>query len=242
MYKQYKVLGLVMARGGSKGVPGKNIKPLLGKPLVSYTIDNAKESKYIDRLVLSTDDPRIAEIGKQYGCEVPFIRPKELALDDTKDYPVFTHALEWLRENENWKPDLIVHLKPTYPFREPAEIDKGIEMLAGNPKADSVWTVAKPPVPPYKIFSLKEDGFLSPILTIAGEKEAFNWGRQKFPVTYGHYGRVDVTRYETVMNKKSICGENILPFILEEGIADINEPLDWEFAEFLLSKKKQTNG
>lgn len=227
-----------MARGGSKSIPYKNIKLLGSKPLIAHTIDKAKAAKYIDRLILSTDDDKIAEVGKQYGAEIPFKRPAELAQDQTQDFPVMVHALEWLRDNENWKPDFIVHLRPTHPFRKTSDIDKGIEMLANNPQADSVWTVGLPPVTPYKMFHVSEDGLLKPALTIPGEKETFNWPRQKLPKVYNHYGQVDVTRYETVMNKKSMCGENILPIILNGEIIDIDSPFDWEFAEFMIQKGK----
>lgn len=224
-----------MARGGSKSIPKKNIKLLGGKPLIAHTIEKAQAAKYIDRLILSTDDPEIAEVARSYGCEVPFIRPAELAEDHTPDYPVAVHALEWLEKNDNWKPDFIVHLRPTHPFRKTSDIDKAIEMLSENSQADAVWTVGKPPVTPYKMFHAGEK-FLKPALTIAGEKETFNWPRQKLPVAYNHYGQVDVTRYETVMAKKSMCGENITPLFLEGEIVDIDSPLDWEFAEFLISK------
>lgn len=241
MYKQFKVLGFIMARGGSKGVPRKNIRLLMGKPLVGYTIESAKGSKYIDRLIISTDDQEIADVAKFFGAEVPFLRPKELAQDTTRDFPVFQHALEWLRNKENYKPDFIVHLKPTYPFRKSAEIDKAIEMLAANPKADSVWTVARTSDPPYKMFHIEEDGFLKPVITVQGEKEAYNWGRQQLPKTYLHRGQVDVARYETVMQKNSISGENILSYPLEGEVVDINEPIDWEIAENLMSKGKLGN-
>ena len=236
MYKTHKILGLILARGGSKSIPKKNIKLLGGKPLIAHTIEKAKASKYIDRLILSTDDAEIAEVAKKYGCEIPFMRPKELAQDDTNDYPVFVHALDWLEKNENWKPDLIITLRPTHPFRKTEDIDKAVKLLAENPKVDSVWTVGVPPVTPYKMFGVDEGGFLKPVLTISGEKETFNWPRQKLPKVYNHYGQVDVTRYETIMEKKSMCGENILPIFLEGEVFDIDSPLDWEMAEFLIKK------
>lgn len=235
MYQNKKILGLILARGGSKSIPKKNIKLLGGKPLIAHTVVKAQAAKYIDRLILSTDDEEIAEVAKTYGCEVPFMRPAELAQDQTPDHPVFVHALEWLDKNENWKPDFIVHLRPTHPFRKTADIDKAIEMLVADPEADSVWTVAKPPVTPYKMFQAGEK-FLKPTLTIAGEKETFNWPRQKLPVAYNHYGQVDVARYETIMDKKSMCGENIAPLFLEGEVFDIDSIMDWEFAEFMISK------
>lgn len=239
MYQNKKILGLIPARGGSKSIPKKNIKFLGGKPLIAHTIEKAKASKYIDRLILSTDDEEIAEVGRKYGAEIPFVRPKELAEDSTLDLPVFQHAIKWLEENENWKPNLIVHLRPTHPFRKTEHIDLGIEMLSQNQEADSVWTVGVPPVTPYKMFFVGEGGFLKPALSISGEKEAFNWPRQKLPKVYNHYGQVDVTRYETIMRKNSMCRENILPIFLEGDVFDIDSLLDWEFAEFMIGKNKQ---
>lgn len=236
MYKEHRVLGLVLARGGSKSIPRKNIKPLFGKPLIAYTIERGRASRYIDRLILSTDDEEIAEVGRTYGAETPFVRPKELALDATPDYPVFVHALEWLKAREGWTPEFVVHLRPTHPFRKTEHIDQGIEMLAAREDADAVWTVGLPPVTPYKMFQVGADGFLNPALTIPGEREAFNWPRQKLPKVWNHYGQVDVARYRTIMEKKSMCGENILPLFLEGEPFDIDSPIDWEFAEFLLKK------
>lgn len=236
MHNNQKVLGLILARGGSKSIPGKNIKLLGGKPLIAHTIEKAKKSKTIDRIILSTDDEQIAKVGRDYGAETPFMRPKELAEDATQDFPVIVHALEWLQKNENWKPDFIVHLRPTHPFRKTEHIDEGVRLLSENKKADAVWTVGIPPVTPYKMFSVGGDGFLKPILNIEGVKEPFNMPRQKLPKAWNHYGQVDVARYETIMEKKSMNGENILPIFLEGELVDIDTLMDWEFAEFMLKK------
>ena len=123
MINDKKVLALALARGGSKGVPGKNIKDLAGKPLLAWVIEAAKKSKYVDRVILSTDYKNIAEVGKKYGAEVPFMRPAEIAEDSTPDTPVFEHALKWLKENEGYESDIIVHLRPTGPVTS-EEIDE----------------------------------------------------------------------------------------------------------------------
>src|SRR3989344_5697715 len=102
-----KILGIITARGGSKGIAGKNVKPLLGKPLIAYTIEAAKKSGVFDRLILSTDDEEIARVAREYGCEVPFMRPSELAQDTTPHLPVVQHAVEWLREHEKYSPDYL---------------------------------------------------------------------------------------------------------------------------------------
>ncbi|MEK7554905.1 MAG: acylneuraminate cytidylyltransferase family protein [Patescibacteria group bacterium] len=236
MYEGKKVLGLILARGGSKSIPRKNIKLLGGKPLIAHTIEKAKRATTVDRIILSTDDEEIAVVGRQYGAETPFMRPKELAEDATQDFPVVIHALEWLTANENWKPDFVVHLRPTHPFRKAEHIDQGVRMLTEHPNADAVWTVGVPPVTPYKMFSVGEDGFLKPILTLEGVKEPFNMPRQKLPKAWNHYGQVDVARYETIMEKKSMNGEHILPIFLEGELVDIDTPVDWEFAEFMIAK------
>lgn len=236
MYQQANVLGLILARGGSKSIPRKNIKLLGGKPLLAWTVERAKASRALDRLILSTDDREIAEVGKRLGAEVPFLRPANLAEDGTPDYPVFVHALEWLWENEQWRPDYIVHLRPTHPFRKTEHIDCAIELLSEHPEADAVWTVGQPPVTPYKAFRVDEQGFLAPLLAIPGERETYNWPRQKLPPSFQHYGQVDATRYRTIREKHSLSGERILPIMLEGDIIDLDTPLDWEFAEFLIQK------
>src|SRR3989344_694173 len=111
-----KFLGVITARGGSKGIPGKNIKPMLGKPLIAYTIEAALASQVFDRLIISTDDPEIARVAKEHGCEAPFMRPPELAEDKTPHLPVMRHAVEWLKDNEGYSPDYAMILQPTSPL------------------------------------------------------------------------------------------------------------------------------
>ena len=124
-----KVLGIITARGGSKGIPGKNIKSLLGKPLISYTIEEAKKSGVFDRLILSTDSEEIAEVAKKYNCEVPFIRPVELAEDQVSHLPVIQHAVTWLKNKENYYPDYIMILQPTSPLRRDFHIKEAVDLL-----------------------------------------------------------------------------------------------------------------
>ncbi|MEK7090871.1 MAG: acylneuraminate cytidylyltransferase family protein [Patescibacteria group bacterium] len=124
-----KILGIITARGGSKGIPGKNIKLLSGKPLVVYTIEAAKKSASLDRIILTTDDEAIAKVAKQNGCEVPFMRPAELAKDDTPTMPVVQHALKWLAENENYGPDAVMILQPTSPLRQDFHIKEAVELF-----------------------------------------------------------------------------------------------------------------
>lgn len=239
MIEDKKVLGLVLARGGSKRLPNKNIKELNGKPLIAYTIEAAKGSKYLDRVITSTDSEEIAKVARQYGSETPFMRPAEFATDAATDYPVFTHALKWLEENEDYKPDIVVQLRPTSPLRTTKHIDDAIELLYNHPNADSVRTVAEPQQTPYKMYSVADDGCLEPLLRIEGEKESFNLPGQKLPKAYKHVGYVDVMWYDTLMVKKQMTGEKIVPLILEKAYSGINTPDDWEQYEYLMSKKQK---
>ncbi len=127
-----KVLGIIPARGGSKGVPGKNTRLLAGKPLISYTIEAALKSKFIDRLIVSTDDEEIAKVAEKYGAEFPFLRPANLAQDDTPDQPVFQHAIKILKIQDDYEPDIVLNLRPTTPLKTSHTIDKVVEKMRQN--------------------------------------------------------------------------------------------------------------
>lgn len=213
----YEILAIVPARSGSKSIPQKNIKLLARKPLIAYTIEEAKKSKYISRIVVSTDSEQIAEIAKNLGVEVPFLRPKELAEDNVQDLPVFKHALEWLKNKEGYTPDVIVHLRPTAPLRKSKHIDKGIKILIEHPEADSVRSVYPAPKHPLKMWKI-EDGYLVPFIPEEAYniKEAYNYPRQKLPPAYVQNGSVDVIRTKTILEKNSMSGDKILPFIIRQ--------------------------
>jgi len=147
-----KILAIIPARGGSKGIPKKNIVNINGKPLIQYTIEVAKESKLIDRVIVSTDDDEIAEISEKLGAEVPFIRPAELAKDGTPTFPVIKHALKWLKENEKYKPELIVLLEPTFPLRTVEKVDEAIKVISSDEEADSLRGVCEPFQNPFKMW------------------------------------------------------------------------------------------
>ncbi len=133
-----EVLALIPARGGSKGIPRKNIKDLGGHPLIAYSIAAGLSSELVTRTIVTTDDEEIACIARDYGAEVPFLRPEEFARDDTRDLPVFQHVLAWLHENEEYQPDVVVQLRPTSPFRSPELVDEAVQILLDNPQANSV--------------------------------------------------------------------------------------------------------
>ncbi len=237
MIQNYNVFALILARGGSKRVPRKNIKELAGKPLIAYSIEQAKASRYPDRFIVSTDDEEIAKVAREYGAEVPFMRPAELAGDAVTDFPVFVHALEWLRDNEGYRPDIVVQLRPTHPLRKPEDIDRAIELLASHPEADSVRTVKEPDQTPYKMYKIDKQGFLEPLLPIKGIPESFNLPRQKLPKAYEHVGVADVMWYKTLMEKNQMTGSKIIPLVLENyPYSGINTLEDWERYEYWLGK------
>jgi YrbI family 3-deoxy-D-manno-octulosonate 8-phosphate phosphatase len=216
-----RVLGLIPARGGSKSLPRKNLRLLAGRPLIAHSIEAGRVSRTIERIVVSTDDEEIADVARRHGAEVPFLRPPQLAEDDTPDLPVFRHALEWFDENEGWQPEIIVQLRPTSPIRRPEDIDLAVEMLDDRPEADSVRSVAVPLENPYKMWSVA-DGWLTPILK-SDLQEPFNMPRQRLPDVYWQTGAIDATRRRTVMELNSMTGDRIAPLIVQSlGAVDID--------------------
>ena len=183
-----EVLALVPARGGSKSILRKNLRDLAGKPMVVHSIEHAKGAKTITRVVVTTDDAEIAEVARAAGAEVPFMRPAEYAMDLSTDYEFVRHALEWLRDHERYEPDLVVQLRPTTPMRDVQLIDRAVGAIAARPDADSLRAAVAPCFSPYKMWHLKDDGFLSPVLTLEGVAEPYNQPRQILPEVFQQDG------------------------------------------------------
>ncbi len=154
-----KILALIPARSGSKRIPQKNIKLLNGKPLIAYTIEAAKKSKHINRVVVSTDSEDIASTAKGFGAEIPFLRPDSISRSDATEMEFFEHTLNWLLEHERYEPDLIVLLYPTSPFRKTESINKAIEEINKHPDADSLRSIKLCTEHPYKMWKI-ENGLL----------------------------------------------------------------------------------
>ena len=163
-FEMTEVLALIPARGGSKSIPRKNILPFAGHPLIAYSIAAGLAAETVSRVIVSTDDVEIAAISRQYGAETPYMRPQEFACDGTPDLPVFKHALEWMSENEGYVPEIVVQLRPTSPCRRVIHINEAVYRLIEHPEADSVRTVCLPFQNPYKMWRIKPDGFMTPIL------------------------------------------------------------------------------
>lgn len=230
----HEVLAIIPARGGSKGIRRKNLIPIAGMPLVVHSIRHARAARLVQRVLVSTDDPEIAEVARAAGAEVPFLRPKELAEDDVLDWPVFEHALAYLDNAEGYRPDLIVHLRPTAPHRLPGWIDSAVELLLSAPNADSVRSVSRAAQHPYRIFRLDETGFLEPLMRHEHPRP-YLLRRQDLPVLYYYNCVIDVTRWGTVMEAKSMTGDRLLPYIMDPNdVLDIDTPRDLAFARFVM--------
>jgi len=235
------VLAIIPARGGSKSIPKKNIQLLGGIPLLVYSIRDALASRHITRVIVSTDDPEIAAIALAHGAETPFLRPAEFAQDFSVDYEFLRHAVEWLKENEQYEPDLIVHLRPTEPMRNPSVLDLAIETLRRNPEADSLRSVHVAKQTPYKMWTRQENGFLHPVaVPLPGVKECYNQPRQKLPLVYWQDGYVDVIRPHTIWDLCSSTGNKILAFETDgEGI-NIDYPDELAEAEKHLTQSRKS--
>jgi N-acylneuraminate cytidylyltransferase len=232
MKGEMEVLALIPARGGSKSIPRKNIHPLAGRPLIAYSIAAGLAAETVTRVIVSTDDDEIAEVAEKFGAEVPFMRPEEFARDDTRDLPVFQHALRWLSEHEGYQPEIVVQLLPTSPFRRVTHVDEAVFSLIAHPDADAVRTVCAPFQNPYKMWTIGADGFMVPLMRVEGMSEPYNMPRQALPDVYWQTGYVYASRADTILEKNSMTGERILPLVISaDDWIDIDTPIEWRRAE-----------
>ncbi|MEK3854451.1 acylneuraminate cytidylyltransferase family protein [Cytobacillus sp. FSL H8-0458] len=229
-----KILAVICARGGSKGVPNKNIRLLNGKPLIAYTIELAKEYKKFHRIIVSTDSEEISKVAEQYGAEVPFLRPNELSLDHSPKIPVLQHAVKFLQEQENEKYDLIVDLDPTSPLRTIQDIDNCInKMIKYRPNV--VFSVTKAHKNPYFNMVEEKDGkvYLSKQLKHPVSR------RQDAPAVFELNASVYVYQPDFLLKTNSIFTDNSMAVEMpEERSIDIDRPIDFEFIEFLMNKRE----
>ena len=210
----HEILALIPARSGSKSIPNKNIRILAGKPLLAHSIDHALASKLINRIIVSTDSPAYAKIARRYGAEAPFLRPAEISQDHSTDLEAFTHALEWLKENEGYIPDVCVHLRSTHPVRRAEDIDNIIRLLLENPEIDSVRSVVPAPETPFKMWFRRDDGLLSPVVKTE-IREAYNLPRQMLPQTFLQNASIDAVRTSVIMEMNSMTGQRIFGYIMD---------------------------
>jgi len=231
-----EILGLIPARGGSKSIKKKNIVPLGGKPLISYILDAMNRSRYVTRTVVSTEDEVIAKVARECGADVPFVRPMDLAQDTTPTTPVLEHAVKWLADNEDYRPDIIVLSQPTSPFLRPDQIDSAVALLERHPEADAVTTVIEVEhnYHPYNIREIRDDGSVDFIMPL--EHDLYPT-RQSKPKYYA-FGNCYVFRYKTLVEMNSIYGKHCLPLVIDQESAfDINDPHELVVAETMLALK-----
>jgi len=239
MYKNKKILALIPARSGSKGLPGKNIKPLLGKPLISWTIEQVKNSKYVDKIVVSTDDKAIAKIAKKYGAEVPFLRPKELASDKSRVINTVIHALDFFK-TKNLKFDYLALFETTSPLRKDDDIDVAIKKLIDNEDvAESVVSVGEI-TSEHPLYSKKisKDGYIIPYFPLQEDTTSL---RQELSVqAYFPYGVIYISKVSAIRKHKAVYPNRILPFYIERWQNyEIDDIWDFICIEAILNYKNK---
>ena len=223
-----KIITIIPARGGSKSLPKKNILMLKGKPLLCHSIDYSLKSQLVTSTVVSTDMEEIANIAKNSGASVPFLRPDEFARDDTRDYPVIRHALDFF-ESQGKIFDFYILLRPTSPLRPPGLIEKAFEIFKNNIKASSVRSMARIKEHPYRAWKQDNDGSVCGF--IETELEPYNIPRQQLPELFFQTGDIEVIRRETIISG-SISGDSVYPLIIKhEDMIDIDSKSDFDKAE-----------
>ena len=233
MYSGKSILAIIPARGGSKGIPKKNIRDLAGKPLIAWTIEECKKSKYIDRFILSSDNEEIINVARQWGCEVPFIRPPELAQDDTPGNDVIVHALHWFNVNEEKKYDFFVLLQPTSPLRKQTHIDSAIKLFAENKDANSLVSVSEVNEHPFWMKKIDENGYLQDFI----DKKENVTRRQDLPKVLSLNGAIYISEISSFIEEPNFYSGNCLGFKMDKKSSlDIDTMLDFEFANSILSK------
>jgi N-acylneuraminate cytidylyltransferase len=230
-----EILALIPARGGSKGIPRKNIRLFAGYPLIAWSIAAAKQSELVTRVIVSTDVEEIAAVARECGAETPFLRPSELAQDDTTDLPVFEHAIQWLEENERYQPEIAVQLRPTSPIRPKNCVDNAVKILMEHADADCVRGVVPAGQNPHKMWRFAGEGQpMKPLLEVEGIAEPYNAPRQILPPVYWQTGHIDAIRVSTIKQKKSLTGDVIYPLVIDPRYTvDIDNLSDWAKYEAL---------
>ena len=224
------ILGFITARGGSKGLPGKNLKILAGKPLIAWTIEAALQSQSVDRVLISTEDPEIAEVARQWGAEAPFMRPSELAGDTSSHYSVAEHALQWLEEHEGVTLEYLLLLQPTCPFRTAADIEAGIAIARAR-SAEAVVSVMESPHHPYWMKTLSPDGSLTDFIS----HDLVYPRRQDLPPVFVPNGAIYLNRPESLRRVQGFMPPGAYPYIMPpERSIDIDTAWDFRLAELLL--------
>jgi N-acylneuraminate cytidylyltransferase/CMP-N,N'-diacetyllegionaminic acid synthase len=232
--KSTQVVAIIPARGGSKGIPQKNIHPLDGKPLIAYTIEVAFEASCVDRVIVTTDDPLIANVAQRYDAEVPFLRPPELARDNTPGIAPLLHAIRWLEHTEDYRPEYVVLLQPTSPFRTAEDIDASYQQLK-KCKGDAIVSICASHQHPYWMLKLTEDGRLTSFLRTAKEYVR----RQDLPDAYAYNGAIYLAKREVVLAKETFDTDRTYGYVMPpERSLDIDGPWELQVAELVMQHRR----
>ncbi len=235
-----KIMGIVGIRSGSKGVPDKNIRPLAGKPLVGWVLEAARRSKHINRLVVSTDSERYANIARSFGAEVPYLRPPELASDNAPEFEYVKHMLEWLEQHEGYQPDILLRMMATVPLQSSEDLDAVVEELLRDPAAHSAVIIAEARQHPVKALKLVDDGRggkkLVTYLTESG-REVTPLGRQRYEKAYFR-ANVIACRTPVVFETGSLTGDLVRYHVIpQERAIDIDSEVDFYLVEQLMRRE-----
>jgi CMP-N,N'-diacetyllegionaminic acid synthase len=235
---QDKIIAIIPARAGSKGVKDKNIKPLCGHPLIAYSIMAARRSQYIDQVIVSTDSQEYIAVAKKYGALAPFLRPVNISTDDASDLAVMLHFLDWCKKNNIKLPDYIVHLRPTTPLRDPALIDEAIATIkAKHEKCTTLRSVHEMSETAYKCFEL-EDLYLKQVGNGSFDIEKANEARQSFPKTYHANGYVDILKTDFMLQHNKIHGDKALAYLTPNS-AEIDIEDDFAYLQFQIERNQK---
>jgi len=228
------IIAIIPARSGSKGVIDKNIKMLAGKPLIAYSIAAAQLATHIQRTIVSTDSEHYANIAREYGAEVPFLRPVEISGDASTDYDFLRHVLEWMRIQEGYQPKYLVHLRPTTPLREPKLIDEAIDLIRQDESATALRSVHEMSESTYKTFEI-DQGFLKCVHTGSSDIEAHGRPRQEYKKTYEGNGYVDIVKSSYVLNNFKIHGDRVIAYVTPR-VFEADTYGDFAYLEYQVTK------
>ncbi len=231
-----QVIALIPARSGSKGVIDKNIKRLGEFPLVQWSIEACKKVTKIDRIIVSTDSTKYRDLCIKFGAEVPFLRPKNISGDLSTDTDFIIHALDWLKENES-EPDLIAHIRPTTPLRDPSVIDQAIEAFKSSKEFTSLRSVHQMAESAYKNFEISDSGNLVSVFTKNSALDASNNARQSFQDTFVPNGYIDILSTRYIRETGNIHGNNVMPYITKV-VSEIDNDFDFQYIEYQLTSNK----
>tara|TARA_Y100000816_G_C26098612_1_gene581830 strand:- start:243 stop:941 length:699 start_codon:yes stop_codon:yes gene_type:complete len=220
-----KVIAIIPARSGSKSIKNKNLKKIKGKSLLERSIEFAKKIDLVDKIIVSTDSKKYQYLSIKYGAECPFLRPKILSRDISKDIDLFIHCLNWLKKHQNYIPDIVINLRPTYPFRKKKDFTNAIKKIIKEKKIESIKSICEIPFPLDKSWKIKKNSFLQNAINKKSKKEFWNLPRQNLTKYYVQNGNIDIVRGKVIMEKKKMSGTKIYP-IIQDHFYDIDTKMD----------------